>query len=106
MKARIQHNVWGNWYGYLGTKRVAQFFNTPTETQEQQANQWLTEQHLWTHRINWPALRLGFHCHCKICVDSMMGQLGKKAGKRWQAMYGESATDFKKRYEKFHVEEQ
>jgi len=43
MKARIKQNAWGNWYGYLGTKKVASFANSPTETMEQQAQAWLKE---------------------------------------------------------------
>jgi len=41
MKARIKQNAWGNWYGYLGNKKVESFSNTPTETMEQQAQVWL-----------------------------------------------------------------
>lgn len=44
MKPRIHKNVWDNWYGYLGRKRVISFCNSPTETQEQQAKRWLKEQ--------------------------------------------------------------
>lgn len=43
MKARIKQNAWGNWYGYLGNKKVASFSNTPTETMEEQAQAWLKE---------------------------------------------------------------
>lgn len=42
-KPRIRKNVWDNWYGYIGTRRVVMFTNTPTQTQEQQAKQWLEE---------------------------------------------------------------
>jgi len=41
MKARIRQNAWDNWYGYLGRKRVMEFVNSSTETQEQQAKRWL-----------------------------------------------------------------
>ena len=41
---RIRRNVDGNWYGYLGTKKVAWFVNTPEESQEDQAKRWLAEQ--------------------------------------------------------------
>ena len=43
-KARIHQNVWGNWYGYLGTRRVIAFGNGPEATAEQAANAWLQEQ--------------------------------------------------------------
>lgn len=48
-RARIRENAWGNWYGYIGNKRVEQFFNTPEETQEQQARRWLAEQEAQGH---------------------------------------------------------
>jgi hypothetical protein len=44
MKARIRENIYGNWYGYLGNRRVEMFFNSSTETMEQAAKRWLTEQ--------------------------------------------------------------
>lgn len=44
MKARIRQNRFGNWYGYLGTRRVAAFGNSTTETAEQAAARWLREQ--------------------------------------------------------------
>jgi hypothetical protein len=40
MKARIHQNIYGNWYGYLGTRRVEMFFGHPWE-QEQDAKAWL-----------------------------------------------------------------
>ena len=43
-KPSIKQNAWDNWYGYIGNRKVASFFNTPTETQEQQAKRWLQEQ--------------------------------------------------------------
>jgi len=43
-KVWIRQNVWGNWYGYQGGRRVAAFFNSTTETQEQAALRWLAEQ--------------------------------------------------------------
>jgi hypothetical protein len=42
-KRRIRQNAYGNWYGYIGTRRVEQFFNSPEETMEQQANRWLKD---------------------------------------------------------------
>ena len=41
MKARIKQNVYGNWYGYLGSKRVIEFGETAEYTQEQNAQRWL-----------------------------------------------------------------
>jgi hypothetical protein len=46
MRATIRQNAWGNWYGYIGRRKARAFFNTATQTQEQQANDWLTEQTL------------------------------------------------------------
>jgi hypothetical protein len=43
-KPRIHQNVWGNWYGYIGRKRVIAFGNSKEETAEQAANRWLKEQ--------------------------------------------------------------
>jgi hypothetical protein len=40
-KRRIRCTVWGNWYGYVGTKRVTMFGNSSTETAEQEAQRWL-----------------------------------------------------------------
>jgi hypothetical protein len=44
MKARIHQNIYGNWYGYLGTRRVEMFFG-PAWEQERSAKAWL-------HRMN------------------------------------------------------
>jgi hypothetical protein len=44
MKARIKQNAWGNWYGYLGNRKVECFFNDAYGTQEQHAQEWLAEQ--------------------------------------------------------------
>lgn len=38
---RIHQNVWDNWYGYEGTRRVEQFFNTPFASAEDNAKAWL-----------------------------------------------------------------
>jgi hypothetical protein len=42
-KPRIRKNAWDNWYGYVGTRRVVMFSNSTTQTQEQQATQWLAD---------------------------------------------------------------
>lgn len=42
-KRRIRQNAWGNWYGYEGTRRVAEFMNTPCESMEAQAKRWVSE---------------------------------------------------------------
>jgi len=39
-KRRIKQNVWGNWYGYIGSKRAEAFFNTPEHSMEQNAKMW------------------------------------------------------------------
>lgn len=45
MKARIRKNIWDNWYGYLGTRRVIAFANTiPGYGMQQEAEKWLAEQ--------------------------------------------------------------
>jgi hypothetical protein len=38
---RIHKNVWDNWYGYEGTRRVVAFTNTPFATAEDNAKEWL-----------------------------------------------------------------
>ena len=38
-KARIKQNVWGNWNGYVGKKKVMDF-----GTDERDAQQWLAHQ--------------------------------------------------------------
>ncbi len=40
-RRRIHQNVWGNWYGYEGTRRVIAFGNSPEATAEQAAHAWL-----------------------------------------------------------------
>jgi hypothetical protein len=40
---RIRKNRYDNWYGYVGRKRVVMFSNSTTQTQEQQAEEWLKE---------------------------------------------------------------
>src|SRR5262245_50669796 len=42
-KPRIKQNRWDNWYGYLGSKKVIAFFNSPEETMEEAAQRWLRE---------------------------------------------------------------
>lgn len=44
MKARIKENRYGNWYGYLGTRRVESFFNDSQGSQEDHAKEWLARQ--------------------------------------------------------------
>lgn len=41
-KARIRKNRYDNWYGYVGTRRVEAFGNTPTGSAEENAKAWLT----------------------------------------------------------------
>ena len=38
MKRRIKQNIWGNWNGYEGTRRVMQF-----GTSERNAKHWLAD---------------------------------------------------------------
>jgi hypothetical protein len=54
---------------------------------------------------NWNTLRLGFRCRCEHCLRSI-GPITHKVGKFWQARYGESAQDFKKRVVAFHLYEE
>lgn len=51
MKARIRCNQYGNWYGYIGNKKVISFMNTPFDSQEQQAQSWLESQKLTSYRF-------------------------------------------------------
>ncbi len=41
MKRRIKQNVWGNWYGYEGGRRVKEFAESVEWTAEQNAERWL-----------------------------------------------------------------
>jgi len=40
----IKQNVYDNWYGYDGSKKVAAFFNTVDGDQQAGAERWLAEQ--------------------------------------------------------------
>lgn len=42
-KPRIRQNIYGNWYGYVGTSKVRFFYGWP-EQQEQEAREWLNKQ--------------------------------------------------------------
>lgn len=42
-KISIRRNQWDNWYGYISGKRVIEFAQTSTESQEQMALRWLSE---------------------------------------------------------------
>lgn len=41
LKPRIRENRWGNWYGYLGNRKVEWFMNDDNGTQEENAKKWL-----------------------------------------------------------------
>lgn len=41
MKRRIRMNVWGNWYGYEGTRRTREFADLPYASAEVHAKEWL-----------------------------------------------------------------
>lgn len=41
---RIKQTVWGNWYGYLGSKKVTHFNYDLDGSQEQNARRWLANQ--------------------------------------------------------------
>lgn len=44
MRPRIQQNAWGNWYGYIGRKRVKAFSNpVPNYGAQQEAEQWFSD---------------------------------------------------------------
>jgi hypothetical protein len=43
-KITIRQTVWGNWYGYIGGKKVIDFMNTSTAGQEEQAIAWKKQQ--------------------------------------------------------------
>lgn len=43
-KPSIKETAWGNWYGYLGTKKVEMFFDSLEESQEEAAKKWLQGQ--------------------------------------------------------------
>lgn len=46
----IRRNRLGNWYGYIGGRRVIGFCNTPTATNEQNAVVWKREQKIKMER--------------------------------------------------------
>lgn len=41
---RIHKNVWDNWYGYKGRRRVIAFMNTLDFDQQGNAERWLAER--------------------------------------------------------------
>jgi hypothetical protein len=43
-KPHIRQNIYGNWYGYIGTRKAEWFYNTPEETSEEMAKRWLAKQ--------------------------------------------------------------
>jgi len=44
MKYRIKQNIYGNWNGYKGNKKVKEFSNTISGCgAESEANEWLVE---------------------------------------------------------------
>lgn len=50
-KASIRQNVWGNWYGYIGGKKVEWFLEDAGTTQEQNAKAWLAKQKAKGYRV-------------------------------------------------------
>jgi len=42
-KIAIRQNIWDNWYGYVGGKKVIAFGNDPYGSQEQHAKEWKEE---------------------------------------------------------------
>lgn len=40
-KRRIKQNKWDNWIGYIGNRRVIMFYNTPYQSAEDAAKEWL-----------------------------------------------------------------
>ena len=48
-KPRIARNVWGNWSGYRGTKKVIRFTSSPWISQDEAAEIWIRRAlKLWT----------------------------------------------------------
>jgi len=39
---RIRQNAWGNWYGYIGRRRVIAFGDSPVRGAEAEAERWLS----------------------------------------------------------------
>lgn len=44
IKRRIYQNIWGNWYGYEGVRRVIEFSNGVFGSAETYANEWLNRK--------------------------------------------------------------
>jgi DnaJ-class molecular chaperone len=44
MRVSIRQNRYDNWYGYVGGRRVEQFFASSGETQQQAAERWLSQR--------------------------------------------------------------
>lgn len=67
-KRRIRQNIWGNWYGYEGTKRVREFSNGPYASAEQDAQDWLNrrEGHDCIDAENAPT-----GAECQACHDEI-----------------------------------
>ena len=45
-KITIKENAWGNWYGYIGGRKVEWFCDDLDGTQEQNANAWLIRERM------------------------------------------------------------
>jgi hypothetical protein len=55
----IKQNVWDNWYGYEGGRRVIAFANDPFRTSEQSAEEWLNDATRVRVGIVVPTVHLG-----------------------------------------------
>ena len=67
-KYRIHQNQYGNWYGYKGSKKIEQFFNSSEQTQEESAKKWLKEKELEIAQN----VRLAMFCQIKASADQSL----------------------------------
>jgi hypothetical protein len=63
MRARIRQNIWGNWNGYVGTRKVREF-----GTDEREAAAWLEKQAKY-ERGSKITLRMPFDAAAKIADE-------------------------------------
>lgn len=125
-KYSVKCSAWGNYYGYRGSKKVEQFFNGPTASQEESAKAWLAKMNAerdakieelanaldatWqviaydVQEIPGPKLRTSLAC-CEVAADYvyMYGDAGReseRSKKLSKEIIALSDADFKRVAEK------
>lgn len=49
-------------------------------------------------KLDWRKHPMRFRCFCDVCKSQYRGDMRLWSGKRWERMYGEPQTAFRKRY--------